>query len=116
MYGELRIPLTSPSWNFIGAYSLEFDVAERYEFFSDFGDTEKPKFSIRWQPIDSSLTLRATYNEAFHAPTLAELFTSQAQVTAFVPDPAGLTPVVAISDTGDGNPNLNPEEAYEWTY
>ena len=115
-YGELRIPVTSPSWNFSGAYSLEFDVAERFEHFSDFGDTEKPKFSVRWQPIDSSLTLRATYNEAFHAPTLAELSTSQAQGIALVPDPAGLTPNVEISETTGGNPNLNPEEAYEWTY
>jgi outer membrane receptor protein involved in Fe transport len=115
-YGELRVPVTSPFWNFSGAYSLEFDAAERFEYFSDFGDTEKPKFSIRWQPIDSSLTLRATYNEAFHAPTLAELFTSQAQATVFVPDPARLTPDVAISETVGGNPNLKPEEAYEWTY
>ena len=115
-YGELRVPVTSPSWNFLGAYSLEFDIAERFEHFSDFGDTEKPKFSVRWQPIDSSLTLRGTYNEAFHAPTLAELFTSQAQSTAFVPDPARLTPDVAISETLGGNPNLKPEEAYEWTY
>ena len=130
MWGELRIPVTSPSWNFIGAYSLEFDIAERYEFFSDFGDTEKPKFSVRWQPIDSSLTLRATYNEAFHAPTLAELFTSQAQsfpsvrdpATALPGDPLGrtpgtpITPDVQINETIGGNPNLSPENAYEWTY
>src|SRR5439155_2246146 len=34
-YGEVRIPVTSPSWNFPGAYSLEFQVAERVEYFSD---------------------------------------------------------------------------------
>src|SRR5207302_2635832 len=28
-YQELRIPVTSPTWNFPGAYSLEFDFAER---------------------------------------------------------------------------------------
>jgi iron complex outermembrane receptor protein len=116
MWGELRIPVTSPAWNFIGAYSLEFDLAERYEFFSDFGDTEKPKFSVRYQPFDSSLTLRATYNEAFHAPTLSELFTSTAQSFPLVPDPAKLTPDVQINETIGGNPNLKPENAYEWTY
>jgi iron complex outermembrane receptor protein len=113
---ELRIPVTSPSWNFIGAYSLELDYAERFEYFSDFGDTEKPKFSVRWQPFDSSLTLRATYNEAFHAPTLAELFTSQAQSFPLVPDPAHLTAENQINETIGGNPNLKPEQAYEWTY
>jgi iron complex outermembrane recepter protein len=116
MYGEVRIPVTSPSWNFIGAYSLEFDIAERYEFFSDFGDTEKPKFSVRWQPIDSSLTLRATYNEAFHAPTLSELFTSQAQSFPSVVDPLGLTPDPQVAETIGGNKGLKPENAYEWTY
>jgi iron complex outermembrane receptor protein len=115
-YGELRIPVTSPSWNFWSAHSLEFDIAERFEYFSDFGDTEKPKFSVRWQPIDSSLTLRATYNEAFHAPTLAELFTSQAQTTILVQDPGHLTPDIEVKETTGGNPNLKPEEAYEWTY
>ena len=33
--------------------------------YSDFGSTEKPKIFFRWQPIDSSLTLRGTYNEPF---------------------------------------------------
>lgn len=115
IYGELRIPVTSPSWNFPGLYSLEFDLAERYENFSDFGDTEKPKFSVRWQPLDSSLTVRATYNEAFHAPTLSELFQSQAQSFPSVVDPAGLSEP-QINQTIGGNPNLAPENAYEWTY
>lgn len=115
-YGELRIPLTSPLWNIWGAYGLELDIAERYEYFSDFGDTEKPKLSVRWQPLDSSLTLRATYNEAFHAPTLSELFTSEAHTTLLIQDPAHLTPDNELSETVGGNPNLRPEEAYEWTY
>jgi iron complex outermembrane recepter protein len=115
-YGEFRVPITSPSWNFWGNYSLDLNVAERFEYFSDFGGTEKPKFSIRWQPIDSSLTLRGTYTEAFHAPTLAELFTSQAQSVTTVVDPAGLTPDNEVELTTGGNRGLKPEEAYEWTY
>ena len=114
-YGELRIPVTSPSWNFFGLYSLEFDIAERYEYFSDFGPTEKPKFSVRYQPFDSSLTLRATYNEAFHAPTLSDLFTSQAQSFPLVRDPKGLTPDPQVQETIGGNKNLGPENAYEYS-
>jgi len=115
MYGELRIPITSPTWNFPGLYNLEFDLAERYEYFSDFGPTEKPKFSVRYQPIDSSLTLRATYNEAFHAPTLSDLFTSTAQSFPIVRDPKNLTPDAQVQETLGGNRNLGPENAYEYT-
>ena len=80
IYWEVRVPVTSPVWNCPGLYSLELGYQERYDNYSDFGATEKPKFFVRWQPIDSSLTLRATYNEAYHAPALAELYTSQGQI------------------------------------
>jgi len=117
IYWEVRVPVTSPIWNCPGLYSLELGYQERYDNYSDFGATEKPKFFVRWQPIDSSLTLRATYNEAYHAPALAELYTSQGQIPVLVDDPAGLTPPnTVIKETVGGNPNLNAEVAYEWTY
>src|SRR6476659_6957072 len=116
-YWEVRVPVTSPAWKCPGLYSLELGYQERYDNYSDFGSTEKPKFFVRWQPIDSSLTLRATYNEAYHAPVLTELYTSQGQILVLVDDPAGLTPPnTVIKETVGGNPNLNSEVAYEWTY
>ena len=74
---------------FLGLYSLELDYQERFENFSDFGGTERPKFSVRWQPIDSALTIRATYSEAFHAPTLSDLFARGSDTSGadFVFDP-----------------------------
>ena len=81
IYWEVRVPVTSPAWNCPGLYSLELGYQERFDNYSDFGSTEKPKFFFRWQPIDSSLTLRGTYNEAYHAPTLGELYTSQVHKT-----------------------------------
>ena len=117
VYWEFRVPVTNPTWNFPGFYSLELDYQERYENFSDFGSTERPKFSIRWQPIDSALTLRAAYSEAYHAPTLNDLF---AGVLAQFADGTGLDP--RSRATGEveldfsGNKNLRPETAYEWTY
>ena len=64
IYQEVRIPVTSPTWNFPGAYSLEFDIAEREEWYSQNTaatsvvpsghsqfNTQRPKFSVRWQPI-----------------------------------------------------------------
>ena len=131
IYWEVRVPVTSPAWHCPGLYSLELGYQERFDNYSDFGSTEKPKVFFRWQPIDSSLTLRGTYNEAYHAPTLGELFTVQVDKTAPVQDPAtvlpgdplGRTPGTPLTspDTGikgliGGNPNLKPEVAYEWTY
>src|SRR4029077_6928399 len=72
---------------------------------------------FRWQTIDSSVTVRGTYSEAYHAPSLAELYTSQGQIFVQVDDPAGLTPSdTFIKQTVGGNPDLKPEVAYEWTY
>jgi iron complex outermembrane receptor protein len=117
IYWEVRVPVTSPSWNWYGFHSLELGYQERFDHYSDFGSTERPKFLFRWQPIDSSLTLRGTYSEAYHAPALAELYTSQAQIFVPVQDPAALTPPgTGIKETVGGNPNLNAEVAYEWTY
>jgi iron complex outermembrane receptor protein len=120
IYWEVLLPVTSPLWNCPGLSSLELGYQERFDNYSDFGSTERPKFFVRWQPIDPSLTLRATFNEAYRAPTLGELFTSQAQISVLsenVGDLAGLTPPgTAIKETIGGNPNLTPEVAYEWTY
>ena len=119
-FWELRVPVTSPTWNFPGLYSLEFDYQERYDNFSDFGDTERPKVSARWQPLDSAWTVRATYSEAFHAPTLGELFSGAQQSFPSVNDPlrvGGKSPSEPqVQATFSGNPNLQPETAYEWTY
>ncbi|PYM04930.1 MAG: hypothetical protein DMF13_00315, partial [Verrucomicrobia bacterium] len=99
-YQEVRIPVTSPTWNFPGAYSLEFDLAEREEWYSQNTaatsvvgsghsqfDTQRPKFSVRWQPIDQQLTLRASYSEGFHAPQLFEISPASVQSFPAVTDP-----------------------------
>jgi iron complex outermembrane recepter protein len=112
---EVRVPVTSPSWNFPGLYSLELSYSERYENFSDFGDTERPKFTVRVQPIEA-ITLRAAYIEAFHAPTLGELFSGTAQSFPNVTDPTGAPTEPQVEQHLLGNPTLQPETAYEWTY
>ena len=144
IYEEVRVPFTSPTWNFPGFYSFEIDFAEREEWYSQNTsqvlpvaglpfvpaqhsqyNAQKPKFSVRWQPLDpkyiGALTLRGSYSEAFHAPTLQDLTPAGAEILAGFPDnltdPKGLTPpgtVIPVVDSG--NPNLKPEVAYEWTY
>ena len=133
-YQEVRFPVTSPAWNFPGAYSLEFDIAEREEWYSQNTspttvlkaqhsqfNAQKPKFSVRWQPFDpkwiGALTLRGSYTEAFHAPTLPDL--TPAGIESFGPirDPRGLTSNDdRVRQVFTGNPNLKPEVAYEWSY
>ncbi len=137
-YQEVRIPVTSPMWNFPGAYSLEFDIAEREEWYSQNTsattvlkaqhsqyNAQKPKFSVRWQPLDpkwiGALTLRASYTEAFHAATLPDLTPAGTEFFAAFPDnlrdPRGLTPPgTGVPVIISGNPNLKPEVAYEWSY
>jgi len=139
-YQEVRFPVTSPLWNFPGAYSLEFDIAEREEWYSQNTsaappvlalafvpaghstyNAQKPKFSVRWEPLDpkwiGAVILRGSYSEAFHAPTLPDLTPAGTQGVGEFHDPRGLTPLgTSIPVLQSGNPNLKPEVAYEWTY
>jgi outer membrane receptor protein involved in Fe transport len=139
IYEEVRVPITSPTWNFPGFYSFEVDFAEREEWYSNNTsavlpsglfpavpaahsryNAQKPKVSIRWQPLDpkwiGAVTLRASYTEAFHAPTLAELTPAASQNFPVVADPFSTQTEPQVEDRVLGNPFLHPEVAYEWTY
>lgn len=113
---ELRIPVTSPVWNIPAFYSLELVYQERYENYSDFGDTERPKFCFRWQPIDSAFTVRGTYTEAFHAPTLRDLFETDRFTFPIIQADPMERPLIIGQQLIGGNPKTQPETAYEWTY
>jgi iron complex outermembrane recepter protein len=139
VYEEIRVPFTSPTWNFPGFYSFEVDFAEREEWYSNNTSTilpsglflgeqsahsrynaQKPKVSVRWQPLDpkyiGAVTLRGSYTEAFHAPTLAELTPASSQNFPAVRDPFSSETEAQIEERVLGNPRLHPEVAYEWTY
>jgi iron complex outermembrane recepter protein len=139
VYEEVRVPFTSPTWNFPGFYSFEVDFAEREEWYSNNTSTvlpsglfpglqaqhsrynaQKPKVSVRWQPLDpkyiGAVTLRGSYTEAFHAPTLAELTPASSQNFPIVTDPFSSQTEPQIEERVLGNPGLHPEVAYEWTY
>jgi iron complex outermembrane recepter protein len=135
IYEEVRVPFTSPTWNFPGFYSFEVDFAEREEWYSQNTsavltppvpaasttyNTQKPKVSVRWQPLDpkyiGAVTLRGSYTEAFHAPTLAELSPAGTQNFPLVQDPFSNFTDPQVEERISGNPLLHPEVAYEWTY
>jgi iron complex outermembrane receptor protein len=138
IYQEVRIPFTSPTWNFPGFYSFEVDFAEREEWYSQNTsavlpsgafpfqpaahsqyNAQKPKVSVRWQPLDpkyiGALTLRGSYTEAFHAPALSEISPASTQSFTTFFDPF-LRQEGNAEERIIGNPNLKPEVAYEWSY
>jgi iron complex outermembrane recepter protein len=102
-FAEVNIPVLN---------QIELQVAGRFEDYSDFGTTTKPKVSIKVQPF-KDLIIRASYGESFLAPNLPYLystastsFTAQAIIDPRRPgDPAG-----QIKQLGGGNPDLQPEE------
>lgn len=135
IYQEVRVPFTSPTWNFPGFYSFEVDFAEREEWYSQNTSTvltpflpvtssqyngQRPKVSVRWQPVDpkyiGALTLRGSYTEAFHAPTLFEITPAGTQNFPPVTDPFSRLTEDQIEERISGNPLLQPEVAYEWSY
>jgi iron complex outermembrane receptor protein len=117
-YGEASIPISGSTFAAPGFHSLEFTAATRFEDFRN-NDTNVlvPKVGMRWQPFDDSLTVRATWGEGFHQPSLIELFGTPSQ---------GLTPSAGIGGLFDpatgtifgevpfiirSNPNLQPEDS-----
>ena len=118
IYQEVRVPFTSPTWNFPGFYSFEVDFAEREEWYSQNTsavlpsgafpfqpaahsqyNAQKPKVSVRWQPLDpkyiGALTLRGSYTEGFHAPALSEISPASTQQFGTFPDPGSRLPLLA---------------------
>ena len=94
-YAEARLPVFGSKFTAPGLHALEFTAAARFEDFLD-NDTNVlvPKFGVRWQPFDDSLTVRATWGEGFHEPSLIELFGIPIQgVAGFLHDPLTKTDI-----------------------
>ena len=109
--GSVYLELTAPVQRW-----LEFQLAGRYESYSDFGDTAKPKAGVKVRlPANRfvNVILRASYSESFKAPDLGQLYQPQSNAitTASLLDP--LRPQDAarqIPSRVGGNPSLKPEE------
>lgn len=72
VFAETKLPLLQGA---PGAHSLNFDAAVRYEsFMTSHRHTTVPKFGLRWQPLDESLTIRATWSKGYREPSLFELY------------------------------------------
>ena len=122
---ELNAPLLR-SGSLPLVHSLALTVAGRFEKFSEGYDSGvTPYYGIKYQPI-KSLVLRATYNEAFRAPTLPQLFggireslpnglSDLRRPQALTGDPFDGAATQRLVRAG-GNPNLTPETAKGMQY
>ena len=114
-YAEAALPVFGSKFTAPGLHALEFTAAARFEDFRN-NDTNVlvPKFGVRWQPFDDSLTVRATWGEGFHEPSLIELFGIPIQGIVGVFDPVKQdffeVPFIIRS-----NPNLQPEDSRSFT-
>ena len=70
-----------------------------------------PKVGLRWQPLDDSLTIRATWGEGYRQPTLVELFAPPFTFLTDVFDPVTGAFGSDIPVTFVPNPNLKPEDS-----
>ena len=127
-YAELSIPLTAPAQKIPALATLELNAAGRAEHYSDAGfkNTSVPKLGLRWQPVDSQVTFRASWGKGYRAPSLAELYQPQTTSIVFnIADPlrAG-KPGSNSNDTttgqrqlvSGGNPLLSPEKSESFNY
>ena len=121
-YAEVVVPLVARDQAVPLIHSLEVTASGRFESYSDFGETTKPKVGLNWRPAPW-LMLRGSYNEGFMAPSLAALYTSPRwTITAGAGDIDTYRnpylnegPYVMRTYFG-GNPDLKPQESEGQTY
>ena len=58
-YVEFLLPLVAADQNIPLFNTLELTASARFEDYSDFGDTTKPKVGVNWRPV-SWLMLRGS--------------------------------------------------------
>lgn len=116
-YAEIALPLVDPGRGVPLVRSLELTASARFEDYSDFGQTTKPKVGANWRPTPW-LMLRGSYNEGFMAPSLAALYTSPrwtisagaGDIDTYRNPYLNEGPYVMRTYFG-GNPDLEPQES-----
>ena len=116
-YAEVVVPLAGRDFTLPLVRSFEVSAAGRIENYSDFGTARKPKVGASWG-VTPWLMARASYNEGFRAPNLAQLFTGELTRSTASTDtyrsPVTLLPTDGSSnrlEKRSGNQALRPEES-----
>ena len=85
-FAEVYIPVINADMHIPGIYSLDVNLAGRYDKYSDFGSTKNPKIGANWEII-RGVRLRGNWARSFVAPAL----------TSFGADANGTTAETSIS-------------------
>lgn len=113
VYVEFSVPVTT---------SLELQLAQRYDRYSDFGSSASPKAAFTFKVTDT-LSARGSWSEGFRAPSLAQIGLGPSQKSQFFVDtflcpvddkanPACTSTDYTIGLTG--NKDLKAEESESW--
>lgn len=128
-YAELAIPIFSPEMNIPMFRRLNFQLAGRYEDYSDVGSVAKPKVAASWELLEGMM-LRGSWSQGFRAPNLEVINTStldrvnggfdyvlcDADVRARrAANFSSAVCNVSVLRRSGGNPNLKPEESTSWS-
>ena len=109
-YAEFMIPVIGEDNRISGIHSLGIQAALRLENYSDFGSTDNPKVGLKYSPEEHVL-LRATYQTAFRAPSLQQLYMGQSISYPFLLDPARGDEGMQYRTIQGGSEDLDPEES-----
>lgn len=117
---EVALPITNPDMDLPFLNGLEVRAAGRFESFDPGGDSTVPKVSIRWQPIDEQITLRASYSQSFIAPTTYQLFggDQQTAVAYTLPTSDSDSTLLNLQEASvfASNPFLRPVDAQNYGF
>ncbi|WP_240653078.1 TonB-dependent receptor domain-containing protein [Sphingomonas crocodyli] len=129
-YAELAIGLVNPDDGIFGIRALDFQVAGRYEDYSDVGDVAKPKFAGSWE-ILKGIKARGSYSKGFRAPNLEVINTStldrvntgvdyvlcEADLRARrITNFSQCNRSISVLRRSGGNRNLKPESSTSWSF
>lgn len=129
-YAELAIPIFSPEMEIPMFRRLNFQVAGRYEDYSDVGSVAKPKIAGSWELLEGMM-LRGSWSQGFRAPNLEVINTStldrvnggfdyvlcDADVrSGRASNFSSAVCNVSVLRRSGGNPNLKPEESTSWSF
>ena len=109
-YAEFMIPIIGEDNRISGIHSFGVQAAWRVEQYSDFGSADNPKAGVKYSP-DEHVLLRATYQTAFRAPSLQQLYMGESISHPFLMDSARGDDGMQYKTKSGGNMDLQPESA-----
>lgn len=109
-FTEASVPIVDKNMDVPLVNDLRVTLAARYDDYTDAGDTTNPQFGLEWR-LFSPLLFRASYGDAYRAPTLFDLYQPVTVVNAPQPDPRRGNEINLVALTLGGNGDLLPEES-----